>query len=333
MKRYLALVLLSIPAVFVSAAADQPANVTVTVDKGRIDFRCGAELAASYITDPGQPKPFFWPLNTPGGVVVTRGWPVEKAEPGEMTDHVHHKSAWFCHGDVIPEGMELKQKIKGVEGVDFWSEARGHGVIVCTKVETPEQNGAHARVVTSDEWRTADGEKVLDEMRTLHLINFGDAWLFVLESDLHASVVPVTFGDTKEGSFGIRVRKSITEQKGKGILTNAEGKSRELAIWGRVSEWCDYSGPVGEAVAGIALFADPTNPVPTCWHSRAYGLMAANPFGRGKSGFPAMLGRADVVRIAKDGHLKLRYGMLLHHGDVKDGKVAEYYHRFVQLKQ
>jgi hypothetical protein len=333
LHRYVALFLLLTPAAFATPAGSQLAEVTVTVEKGRVDFRCGTELAASYVTDPGQPKPFFWPLNAPGGLVVTRGWPVEKAEPGEMTDHVHHKSAWFCHGDVIPEGLELKQKVKGVEGVDFWSEAKGHGVIVCTSVATPEQKGPHARVVTVNEWRTADGEKILDETRTIHLVNFGDAWLFVVESDLCASVVPITFGDTKEGSFGIRVRKSVTEQKGKGTLTNAEGKVHESAVWGRVSEWCDYSGPVGETTAGITLFADPTNPVPTCWHSRAYGLMAANPFGRSKSGFPAVQGRMDLVRLAKDAHLNLRYGMLLHRGDVKDGKTAEYYRKFVTLHE
>src|ERR1700722_13462479 len=284
-QRYLALALLVTPAVFASSVADRPADVNIAVEKDRIDFRCGSELAASYVIDPGQAKPFFWPLNAPGGLVVTRGWPVEKAEPGEATDHPHHKSAWFCHGDVIPEGMELKHKIKGVEGVDFWSESRGHGVIACTNVAMPEQTGTRGRVVTTNEWRTADGDKVLDETRTLHFINFGDARLFVVECDLHASVVRLTFGDTKEGSFGVRVRKSVTEQKGKGKLTNAEGKVHEKDVWGRVSEWCDYSGPVGEATAGIALFADPTNPVPTCWHSRAYGLMAANPFGRDKSAF------------------------------------------------
>jgi hypothetical protein len=256
---------------------------------------------------------------------------MEQAEPGEATDHVHHKSAWFCHGDVIPEGLELKHKIKGVEGVDFWSESPGHGVIVCTKVGTPEQRGAHARVVTANEWRTADGEKVLDETRTIQLINFGDARLFVLESDLVASVVPITFGDTKEGSFGVRVRKSVTE-KGKGTLTNAEGKIHEGNVWGRHSAWCDYSGPVGDAMAGIALIADPTNPVPTCWHSRGYGLMAANPFGRAKSGFPAVRGNKELVHLAKGEHLKLRYGMLLHNGDVTSGKVAEYYRKFTEMK-
>jgi hypothetical protein len=332
-QHYITLALLAAPLAFAPAAADSPGPVTVTVDgKNRIDFHCGSELAASYVTDPAQPKPFFWPLYAPGNLVVTRGWPIEKAEPGEKTDHPHHRSAWFCHGDVIPEGIELKHKIKGVAGVDFWSETPGHGVIVCTRIDTPEQKGIHDRVVTTNEWRTADGQKVLDETRTLQLVNFGDARLFVIESDLFADVAPLTFGDTKEGSFGVRVRKSVTEQYGKGTLTNAEGKTREREVWGRASAWCDYSGPVGEATAGIALFADPANPIPTCWHSRAYGLMAANPFGREKSGFPDERGKKDLVHLAKGEHLKLRYGMLLHAGNVSEGKVADYYRKFTELK-
>ena len=38
--------------------------------------------------------------------------------PGGSKDHPHQQSVWFCHGDVIPKGIELKQKIKGVEGVN-----------------------------------------------------------------------------------------------------------------------------------------------------------------------------------------------------------------------
>lgn len=334
--RYLALAAFAACLAAASAAATSdkaPGAVAVTVEKDRVDFRCGPELAASYVTDPAAAKPYFWPLNAPGDLAVTRSWPMVKEGTEEMTDHVHQKSAWFCHGEVIPEGLELKHKVKGVPGVDFWDESPGHGVIVCTKVGTPEVKGTHGRVVTTNEWRSADGDKILDETRTLHLVNFGDARLFAVESDLVASNVPVTFGDTKEGSFGVRVRKSVTEQKGKGTLTNAEGKEHEKNVWGHVSNWCDYSGPVGDVTAGIAIFADPTNPVPSCWHSRGYGLMAANPFGRTKAGFPDEIGKTDLVHLAKGEHLKLRYGILLHKGDVKEGKVAEYYKKFTEMKE
>jgi hypothetical protein len=303
----------------------------VKVDPNQIDFLVGEELVGRYHKGPDVAKPFMWPVRGPNGAVLTRAWPMEALLPGGSKDHVHQKSMWFCHGDVIPEGMELKQKIKGVEGVDFWSEAKGHGVIRCTAVSTPHLAKDHSQIVTRNEWLTADGAKVLDEQRTITLYDFGLTRLFVFDIDLHASVVPITFGDTKEGSFGVRVNDVIREQKGKGKLENAEGKVGEGQCWGQLSAWCDYSGPIEGKTVGIAILDDPANPYRACWHSRGYGLMAANPFGRGKSLFPAMLGRKDLVKLAKGEHLKLRYGLLLHPGDAKEGKVADYYQRFTKL--
>jgi len=319
------------------SADAEPADVDIkVVDKDAIEFRCGKALVGSYHIAPTVAKPYMWPLNAPGGLTVTRAWPMEKATPEEKsTDHVHQKSLWFCHGDVIPEGIELKTKVKNVTGVDFWAEEKGHGTITCVKVGAVEQKGNHGRVTTTNEWLTGDGVKIMDETRTIHLYNYGKAYLLVLDIDLQASVCPITFGDTKEGSMGVRVRDSVTEEKGKGKLTNADGKVGEKGadgVWGQTSDWCDYTGPVEGKTAGVAIFADPTNPMKSTWHSRGYGLMAANPFGRDKSGFPAMKGKTDLVKLAKGDRLKLRYGVFLHTDDVKQAEVAEYYKRFTKLK-
>jgi hypothetical protein len=308
-----------------------PAEVAIRANKANVEFRVGEALSSRLVLDPTAAKPYFWPLNAPGGKTVTRAWPMEKAPPGGTRDHVHQKSAWFTYGDVIPEGVELKFRIPHVEGVDFWSEAPGHGRIVCTDVSKPQLDGPRGRVVLTNEWRTADGVKVLDETRKIRLINYGEAQLYVVDIDLSAGDVAVTFGDTKEGAFAVRVADSMTEKHGKGRLTNAEGKVGMAECWGRVSAWCDYSGPVDGATVGVAIFAGPDNSLATCWHSRDYGLMGANPFGREKSGYPAMKGDTWRVRLARGQHLKLRYGLFLHKGDVKEGKVGEYYDRFARL--
>ncbi len=322
------------------APSEGPAGVRIEAAKDHIDFLDGKDLVTTYHIGPDVAKPYFWPLNTPSGIGVTRDWPMEKAKPGEQTDHVHQKSGWFAHGDVIPEGVELKHKTKTAQGVDFWSEEEGHGVIVCVKVSEVQQSKERTCIVTDNEWRTADGDKILDEKRTISLYDLGPdldrARLLVVDSDLIADVCPIVFGDTKEGSFGVRVRTDLTEEKGKGKITNADGKVGEKGpdgCWGRVSAWCDYSGPIDGREVGVAVLADPTNPYPSCWHARGYGLMAANPFGREKSGFPAMKGKTDLVKLAKGDHLKFRFGILLHDGDVKTGKVAECYERFVKLKE
>ncbi len=324
-----------------AASPEAVDGVTIGQARDHLDFRVGKKLVTTYHLGENVAKPYFWPLHTPQGLTVTRGWPMVKAEPGEQTDHIHQKSAWFCHGDILPEGMEIKQKIKGIKGVDFWSEAPGHGKIVCVAVEKPTSKGAEGHINTHNEWRTADGIKIMDETRKIGLHNLGKGYLLILDIDLYASVCPLTFEDTKEGSMGVRVRDSMTEKKGKGVLTNAEGKTGEKAIWGNLSAWCDYSGPVPQpsssdpnhtATAGIAIFSDPANSSSACWHSRGYGLMAANPFGRNGSGFPAMKGKKDLVKLAKGDHLRLRYGILLHDGDAKQGKVAEAYAQFLKLR-
>jgi hypothetical protein len=257
---------------------------------------------------------------------------MDESIPGESKDHHHQKSAWFCHGDVIPEGMTLKHKIRGVEGVDFWSENKGHGKIVVTEAGKPAVSKNKGSIETHNEWQTADGEKIMDEERKISFYDFGKARLIVLDIDLHASVCPITFGDTKEGAMAIRINDQIRGDK-KGKMVNAEGKVNEKECWGQISAWCDYSGPIDGKVAGLAILADPKNPQATCWHSRNYGLMAANPFGRKRAAFHAVKDRTDLVRLAKGEHLKLRYGLLVHDGDTETARVADLYQRFVQLRE
>lgn len=299
-------------------------------------FRAGGETAAIYRFGGGLTRPILWPLKAPNHKEITRAWPMRQLLSRVLKeDHPHHKSAWFTYGDVIPEGMAIKHKRRGIEGIDFWAEGPGCGRIVCVRVSDYYNNNNRAGATTSNEWRSADGVKIMDEIRKIHFINYETARLIVVDIDLHASVVPITFGDTKEGAFGVRVAHSMREDRGKGRITNAEGSVGEKQCWGRVSAWCDYSGPVEGETAGIAIFAGPNNPLPTCWHSRAYGLMAANPFGRAKSGFPAMKDKKDKkdrVHLAKGEHLKLRYGIFVHLGDVKQGKVAEAFQLFAKME-
>ncbi len=308
------------------------AEVRVVKKKDSVDFFVGKELAGTYNFSKSLPKPIIYPLNAPGKLPVTRAYPIEKDVPkGGSKDHVHHQSVWFCHGDVIPEGIKLKHKIRGVEGVDFWSVHEGHGLIVCTKVGKPEVDGNHAWVTTHNEWRTADGQKVMDETRTIHFFDFGKSRLFIFEIDLDASVVPIVFGDTKEGSMAVRVHDSISERRGDGVIQNALGKRREKECWGRHADWCDYSGTIAGRKVGVAILSDPKNPHKTAWHSRGYGLMGANPFGRKRAGFPAVKGRTDLVRLKKGEHLVMNYGVLVHDGDTKSADVAGMYEKFVKL--
>lgn len=313
-----------------------PMPVTAAKTDKTIDFTVGDEVVTRYHVGPDVVKPYLWPLNAPGGVPVTRGWPITKGTAGETTDHVHQKSGWFCHGDIIPEGLELKVRSsdKRVHGVDFWSETKGHGRIVCVEVSDPKPSPHQASVKTRNEWRAPDGTKVLDEERIISVRNLGDARLVVLDIDLHASVCPITFGDTKEGSMGVRVNDEfrLNGPSSDGVVTSADGATAKapakdnLLMWGKRADWHDYSGSVGGKSVGIAVFDHPKNAHRAAWHTRAYGLMAANPFGR--DSFPATKG--ELAKMAKGDHLKLKYGILLHTGDAKAGKVADHFAAFAK---
>ena len=318
------------------ALAAEPGPVKVTKSEKAVDFSIGDDLVTRYHVGPEVAKPYLWPLNAPGGVPVTRGWPMQKGLPKETTDHVHQKSGWFCHGDVVPEGLELKTRSadKHVKGVDFWSETPGHGTIACVEVSEPKVSGHQAAVKTRNEWKAPDGTKVLDEERVVTVRNLGDARLVIFDIDLHASVCPITFGDTKEGSMGVRVNDEfrLNAPSSDGVVTSSDGAvarapaKDNLPMWGKHADWHDYAGSVGGKVVGIAIFDDPKNAHRAAWHTRAYGLMAANPFGR--ASFPG--GKGELVKLAKGEHLKLRYGILLHTGDAKEGKVAEHFAAFAK---
>jgi hypothetical protein len=306
-------------------------ELSVKESPGVLAFYSGDKLITKFQYE-GYTKPIFFPVQSPAGARLTRNWPIVKDTPNEATDHPHQKSAWFVHGDIVAEGIESKSPPKGVKGFDFWSENAGAGKVVCTGVKITKREPKHIVVVTKNEWRSAEGTKILDETRTIHVRQLDGAWLIVVDSDLFASVATLVYEDTKEGSFGLRINESIKGKNG-GKIQNAEGKIGEKECWGYPSDWCDYSGNIDGKVAGVAILCDPKNPYPSCFHVRDYGLMAANPFGRGKSGFPAMKGRSDLVRQEKGQHLHFRYGYLLHDGDAAAGRVARHFSEFVTLRE
>jgi hypothetical protein len=154
----------------------------------------------------------------------------------------------------------------------------------------------------------------------------------VVDFDITLTAVQkVVFGDSKDGFFGIRLRPVLQEDTGTGHISNADGLKGEKALWGRPSNWCDYSGSIGDEKVGVTILDDPRNPRhPVRWHARAYGLFAANPFGA--AAFSGDKTQDSPTELEPGKSLRFRYRLIIHPGDAAAANIPAQWDRYVTGK-
>ncbi len=277
--------------------AERSANGAVVKIDGR--------LFTEYLTRSGT-KPILWPIIGPTGKPMTRDFPMRK-QAGEKTDHPHHRSMWFSHGDV--------------NGVNFWLDQGRVGTIQHLEF-TKIAGGKPAVIAARNAWLAPDGRRVCEDERLLHFDTDGDARWIDFDITLKATDGDVIFGDTKEGAFGLRVAESLcVDAKRGGRIVNSRGQTNDAA-WGKSADWVDYIGPIDGQTVGIAIFNHPSSfRYPTRWHVRTYGLFAANPFGLRE--FTGDKRAAGAAKLPADETMTLHYRVLFHRGDEREAKLSE----------
>jgi hypothetical protein len=299
----------------VAALAVAPASAEVKVEKkdDSVVVTADGKPFATYHFKSGA-KPIVWPIIGPTGKEMTRAWPMKDGVEGEKKDHIHHRSFWFTHGDV--------------NGIDFWAETAKVQGNIQHKELIKAEGGKTGVIKTRNEWVGPDGQVICQDEPTITFGASDDARWIDFTTKVTAVADEVVFGDTKEGSFGVRVAESMKEEAKKGgKIISSEGLTDKDA-WGKPAKWVDYHGPVGDETLGIAIFDHPTSlRHPTTWHVRTYGLFAPNPFGL--KGFAGGKGDADgTLKLKKGDSFQLKYRVYFHKGDEKQGKVAEAYAKF-----
>src|SRR5579884_430702 len=230
------------------------------VPKGETaDVFLGPSLFTRYGTTKGANKPFFYPILTPNGHSITRRWPMETI-PGESRDHPHHRGLWFTHGSV--------------NGIDFWSEGQGTGRTTTTAIEDIASGPVYGGFRAKTEWRAPDGKLLANDTREVLIYPLPDGSR-LLDFTITLTPVggPLVFGDTKEGTFGLRLADSLalTGKQGAHILTSSG--QRDGNAWGKPADWVDDYGPLGGQIYGVAILDHPGNlRHPPGWHARDYGL-------------------------------------------------------------
>ena len=255
-----------------------------------MDVSIGGRPFTSYIYPTALQKPVIYPIRSARGALVTRGYPLEP-RPGERADHPHHVGHWFNYGDV--------------NGYDFW----GHSD------ETPAANNSTTSAVVDvtvgaergeltvrADWTIPDGSTLMREETRFVFTGAPGRRTIDRVTTWTAANQPVTFKDTKEGAFGIRVARALdhpssepevfvapngkdTERRvdktgATGRYIGSDGKTGE-EVWGTRGPWMGLTGVVDGGPVTLAILDHPSNHGhPTYWHARGYGLFAANPFGR-----------------------------------------------------
>jgi hypothetical protein len=249
-----------------------------------------------------------------------------KGDPKASAFEPHQRPLYFGHGDV--------------DGLDFWQESafdhyysdHGHqayGHMVLKNVEKASSEDDAATVRARFTLNDPNNRVIAEETQTFTFR--GDAQTRIIDCEfvLYATAGPLDIGDTKEGTFGIRLAPELSAPLGH--MLNSNGAQGEKAIWGKPADWVDYEGMISGKPVGIAVFDSPLSfRHPTTWHARAYGLFAANPFGaREFTGDPSKDGSWSVPEGKS---VTFRYRVLIHEGKFGPAEIGAAYSRYAGEK-
>ena len=330
MRRMFALVIV------LSLCTAVPGRAQVAITQGpeqiRVDIN-GEPFTVFYISGKDLNRPYLHPLRSASGKIVNRSFPAGQL-PGESTDHPHHAGLFYGHGDV--------------NGYNFWaiqnvptppSKADGTmGRIVLDRVVSVKSGVESGSVDAVFDWLTPDGKPMLTETRNMTFLAHPTLRIIDFDFDF-AAIDRVVFRDTKEGTFAMRMATALEEPSGRdkpgalprtGRLVNAQGGEGEAHVWGKRSEWVDYSGELDGERVGVVMMDHPGNPRhPTYWHSRGYGLHSINPFG--VSDFLNDKTQDGSLTIERGQHVRFRYRVIIHPG-LSRTALAELYKEYAAAK-
>jgi hypothetical protein len=300
------------------------AQVKVSQAPDRISIEIDGKPFTDFYTSADYNKPFLHPLRSASGKVVSRYYPMELVE-GEPRDHPHHRGLWFTHGDV--------------NGIDFWAnETRGgnKGRVVLAKVDGIKSGKNSGMVSASFDWVDPNGKPLVREAR--RMVFHADPTLRIVDFDIQLiAVEKVKFGDTKEGTFALRLTPSLEEPgrvepaKRTGKMISANGAETEKGVWGTAAPWVDYSGEVGGEALGIVFMDHPSNPRhPIRWHSRGYGLFSANPFGLAE--FVRDKTKDGSVTLEPKQSLRYRFRVIIHPGRTAEAGIPALWEKYAKTK-
>lgn len=270
MNKYIFLILF----IYVITGCSSQDNVEFYQQEDQVDIMINGDLFTSYLYGDDLLKPSLHPVKSPTGEEVTRGYPFVEKE-GESSDHPHHTGVYFTYGNSDQ-----------VNGDGFWHHD-GPQKIKHVKILDMKGGKNKGQLSTLSHWINSKSQPILEENRIMEFYNLENEYKIDFTIRLSAIDTTVTFEDTKEGMFAIRVADWLAEDsrgtlyKSSGEYSSADGSKTEENIWGTRSSWVRLEGEKDDKTIGVAIYHHPNSTnYPTYWHARGYGCFSANPIGQ-----------------------------------------------------
>ncbi|MCU1226237.1 MAG: transrane prediction [Edaphobacter sp.] len=288
-----------------------------------VEVTIGGTLFTTYNFDPDIAKAYLQSLRTATGIVVTRSYPLMKVIPEEHQHErslePHQRPLYFAHGDINGFNFWAEETFSKYYGAETPSH---FGRMVFRKLEEIRSGTSSGTVRASFDLMGPDGKSFAVEDQTF--VFFGDKTTRTVDCTfvIRALGAPVKFGDTKEGTFAIRLAPQLTTPQG--TMVNSTGGAGEKEMWGKRADWVNVDGTIDGHSVGVAVFDNPRSfHYPTYWHARGYGLLAANPFGL--SYFLNDPKQDGSYTLAPGKSITFSYRVVIHEGDYKAAGIAAKY--------
>lgn len=271
-------------------------RVTVLVD--------GMPVAVYCYEDERVRRPYFAHVRSTSGIQVTRNQPPVAGQ--DSTDHgTFHPALWMSFAEL--GGSDYWRNFASVKQIEF--------------VESPQDGiGRGSFAVRNQFLDQKDPSQVICEETVRYTFLARPNGFLILWDSTFSSDKAFAFGDWEEMGLGLRVatpirvgaKTDVGLPPGNGTITDSEGRKNEAEIWGNSADWCDYSGTIADESVGMTIFCHPKNFRQSRFHSRDYGMIVANPFGRQSLG----KGEKSTVVVQPGENLRLRFGVFVHNGPV-----------------
>ena len=271
--------------VFVLQAGENIKKIELKKTTAGLDICYGEKVIAEFShTQTPQGRPFICNIHTLDGIKVTRNYPITDKD---QDDHPHHQGLFHTFSQL--------------NGIDFWHMK---GMAKHRLFTVPPKDGHPALSSAESVYLDRDGETpLLKETMSYGFHITSEGLLITINAIIEAEAEKVIIGSKEEGGIAIRVASDLRVQKGGKMIDN-KGRKGGKAIWGKAARWVDNSGKKKGRWVGATLFASHSDLGVFHWHSRDYGLIAANPFGP--------LNKAPDKILKKGEKLSFNYGLMVH---------------------